>query len=105
MIRAWIVVLGLLAPSLAGAHGGLPISESIVERDGQLVVPTKYWGVFLGADGGPWRWICEEAINKRQDRHWILTGDGTYHVNDYAGITSSRDGGCTWIAATGPLAA
>ncbi len=94
----------LLAAGTASAHGGLPISEAIVPRDGLLVVPTKYWGVFLGNETTPWRWICEEAINKKQDRRWTLTGDGTYHVTDYAGVTSSRDGGCTWVGATGELA-
>jgi len=94
-----------LVPVAAHAHGGLPVSLQIVFRDGQLVVPTRYWGVFLGKDGGPWRWICEEAINKDQRRVWALAGSGAYHVTDFAGLTSSRDGGCTWTAATGEIAA
>src|SRR5262249_45990177 len=60
--------------------------------------------------GGPWRWICEEAIgypdkvNTKRDRRWALSSDGTYHVTDNTGIDSSRDGGCTWGAATGEIA-
>ena len=80
----------------ARGHGGLPVSETIEFKGDVLFVPTRYWGVFYGTDGGPWRWICEEAINKRQDRKWALAGDGSFHVTDYYGITSSRDGGCTW---------
>lgn len=98
------LLLTLLLPSLAFAHGGLPISEALIPRGGQLYVPTKYWGVFIGTDGGPWRWICEEAINKKQDRRWALTLDGTFHVTNSAGVTSSRDGGCTWLDSTSDLA-
>ena len=98
----------LLPPSLVSAHGGLPVSEVIVRRGDRLLVPTLYWGVFFGQDpaagGGPWRWICEEAINMQQARKWALGAGGTYHVTDYSGITSSRDGGCTWVAATGEIA-
>jgi hypothetical protein len=77
-----------------------------------LVIPTQYWGLFLGPEGGPFRWICEEAINPKQSRQWAMATEGsagagvptTYHVTDYHGITSSRDGGCTWISSTGELA-
>ena len=109
-MRRLLPLLGLLAlpfafrPSTARAHGGLPISETIIFQGDTLVVPTQFWGAFLGKDGGPWRWICEEAINKLQSRRWALGGDGTYHVTDYAGVTSSRDGGCTWVASTGEIA-
>ncbi len=94
----------LLLPSTVLGHGGPPMSEQIVMRGAQLVVPTYFWGVFLGTDGGPWRWICEEVINQDQARLWAMAGDGTYHVTDYQGVTSSRDGGCTWVAATGEIA-
>src|SRR5579883_1037531 len=93
-----------LVPSLARAHGAPPVSEQIVLRGAELLVPTHYWGVFFGTETTPWRWICEEAINKDQSRAWALTLDGTYHVTDYAGLTSSRDGGCTWIESTGDIA-
>jgi hypothetical protein len=102
--QLYLALLLGLAPSVAFAHGGLPLSETIIYRDGQLVVPTYFWGVFFGTDGGPWRWICEEAINTKRDRRWALSGDGTYHVTDNKGVQSSRDGGCTWVAATGELA-
>jgi len=98
----WLI---LLVPLMAQAHGGLPISETIVPRQGMLVVPTKYWGVFLGNESTPFTWICEEAINKDQGRAWALTLDGTYHVTDYAGVTTSTDGGCTWRSAGGEIAA
>lgn len=103
-----LLALSSLVPALALAHGGLPVSQTIMRRGDQVLVPTLYWGVFFGRDpadgGGPWRWICEEAINQNQARKWALTSNGTYHVTDFGGITSSRDGGCTWIASTGEIA-
>lgn len=99
-----LLLLAALWAQPAFGHGAPPVSQFIVKRGPQLLVPTLYWGVFLGSDGGPWRWICEDAINKDQQRRWALCGNGTYHVTDYAGITSSRDGGCTWVAATGEIA-
>jgi hypothetical protein len=104
-MRRAILLCALVLPAAAAAHGGLPVSETILPQGEVLLVPTLYWGVFFGQDGGPWRWICEEAINRRQDRAWAFTGDGTYHVTDFAGITSSSDGGCTWVSATGEIAA
>lgn len=99
------LALGLaLLPAAARAHGGLPIAQQIGFAGDTLIVPTRFWGVFLGTDGGPWRWICEEAINQRKDRRWAWSRDGTYHVTDSLGITSSRDAGCTWLAATGDIA-
>jgi hypothetical protein len=99
------LIVGLLLPSLATAHGGLPISRQILFRGSQLVVPTQFWGVFIGSNDGEWRWICEEAINTYQKRVFALGGDGTFYATDDRGVTVSRDGGCTWVSSTGELAA
>jgi MYXO-CTERM domain-containing protein len=99
-MRSRLAVLLLLVPGAAGAHGVPPVSERILFVGDQMLVPTRGWGVFVGSDGGDWRWICDEAINRDPDRVWARSADGTFHVTDYLGVTSSRDGGCTWVAAT-----
>lgn len=84
------------------AHGGLPISQSIMWRGSTMVVPTPYWGLFLGTDGGPWNWICDEAINANQLRLISMASDGmTFYATDSKGLTLSSDGGCDWKAAGG----
>lgn len=87
-------------PSLCHGHGSLPVSQQILWRDQTMMVPTPYWGVFLGSDGGPWRWICEEAINMDQQRRFALGKDGTLYATDRNGITVSRDNGCSWANVT-----
>lgn len=93
------------APRDADAHGGLPVAQSILVRSGEMLVPTPYWGIFLGRDGGDWRWICDEAINLNQQRRLALAADGqTLYATDRSGLTVSPDSGCSWNAVTGPLA-
>src|SRR5262245_52971036 len=102
-MRRLLAFLLLLFPSLTHAHGGLPIPQQLMFEDDTLILPTQYWGLFLGTDGGQWRWICEEAINQRQSRLWAYAKSGAFHVTDYAGITSSTDRGCTWVQSTGEI--
>lgn len=91
----------LALPSATHGHGSLPIAQQILWRDQTMLVPTPYWGLFVGTDGGPFRWICEEAINpNQQGRRFALGKDGTLYATDRTGITVSRDGGCTWGAIT-----
>ncbi len=97
-------VLAALAPTPADAHGGLPIARELVWRGDVVYVPTRYWGVFFGRVGGPFKWICEEAINSYQQRLLTLTGDGTFYSTDRVGLTVSRDDGCTWEPVTGAIA-
>ena len=59
---------------------------------------NAYWGLFVGTDGGPWHWICEEAMNTYQQRRFALGKDGTLYATDRVGLTVSRDEGCTWTA-------
>lgn len=91
-------------PSKARGHGSLPVAQQIMWRDQTMLVPTPYWGLFLGTDGGTFRWICEEAINLNQaGRRFALGKDGTLYATDRMGVTVSRDGGCSWGAATGGI--
>lgn len=105
--RAWVVrsivaaVLGLwLGAGVSWGHGSLPISQQIMWQGDNMLVPAAYWGLFIGTDGGPWRWICEESINANQSRQMALVSDGTLYATDRTGVTVSRDGGCTWEPAT-----
>ncbi len=67
-------------------------------RGDTMLVPTSYWGIFVGTVNGPWSWICDEAINSNQGRLTTLGSDGTLYASDTLGLVVSSDGGCTWTA-------
>ncbi len=91
-----------LRPAPVLAHGGLPVSEDILWQGNTLYVPTQYWGIFVGTDGGEWRWICDEAINQYKLRQMRQGGDGTFYATDLSGLTLSKDNGCTWVEVAAP---
>jgi hypothetical protein len=105
-LKPALVVALLLAPTLALAHGGLPISQRILrQHDGDVMyVPVVYWGLWVGRPHGPWTWICEEVINDYRFRRFALSTDGTFYATDKQGITRSLDHGCSWTAAPGAIA-
>ncbi len=86
----------------AWGHGSLPISEQILWRGDTMLVPTAYWGIFVGGVNGPWSWICDEAINSNQGRLTTLGTDGTLYASDTLGLVVSSDGGCSWAGVTDP---
>src|SRR4051812_12127328 len=94
----------LLVAAAASAHNGLPVTRQILFDGDRLIIPTSGEGVYVGPEGGPFKWICEEAINSQIYRRWARAGSGTLHVTDVTGITTSRDGGCNWVHATGEIA-
>ena len=94
----------LAFPGVSSGHGSLPISQEIMWRGDTMLVPAAYWGLFIGTDGGPWQWICEEAINANQSRQMAFISDGTLYATDRQGVTVSRDSGCTWAASTSAIA-
>ncbi len=103
-MRPALALLAILGSAgLAHAHGGLPVSQRILRQgDGsKLYVPVVYWGVWVGGDGTPWKWICEEEINTNRNRHVALSTDGTFYATDVRGLTVSTDKGCTWKAFAG----
>jgi hypothetical protein len=110
---ALIALVVLVAGGRAGrSHTGLPVAEAILARDGKLIVATSLWGLFVdqtGDGGGPFRWICDEAIDPAgttivDGRAWASSSAGTLLVGTVRGLRLSRDGGCTWEAAPGALA-
>lgn len=99
-IGAW---LELFLPIEARGHGSLPIAQEIMWQGDTMMVSAAYWGLFVGTDGGRWRWICEEAINANQSRQMAVISDGTIYATDRTGLSVSRDGGCTFMAITSAL--
>jgi len=104
LARALVAALVLLVggAGAARAHGGLPVSAGVMRAgDGTLYVPVVYWGLWVGAPGQPWDWICEEVVNPYRARQFALSTDGTFYVTDARGLERSRDHGCTWTAVAG----
>ena len=99
VFAAWFSVV-----ATAWGHGGIPAPQQILWRGESMLVPTPYWGLFVGAPSGEWRWICDEAINSYQQHSFAVGGDGTLYATDRMGMQVSRDAGCSWDSITGPLA-
>lgn len=93
-----------VAAGAAQAHGGIPAPQQILWRGDSMLVPTPYWGLFVGKPGGGWHWICDEAINAYQQHTFAVSGSGTLYATDRMGMQVSRDAGCSWESITGPLA-
>lgn len=98
-----LVLLCALQPRLGHGHGGVPAPQQILWRGDSMLVPTPYWGLFVGSPAGEWRWICDEAINAYQQHTFAVGADGTLYATDRSGMQVSRDGGCSWDSITGPL--
>ena len=96
----------LLGATRASAHGGLPISQGRIRSPAttKSYVPVAFWGLWIGEEGKPWTWICEEVINTQRTRRYSLSTDGTFYVTDSVGMERSLDHGCTWTKVTGEIA-
>ncbi len=99
-----LLFLGAGWPQPARGHGGVPAPQQILWRGQDMLVPTPYWGLFVGRPAGQWHWICDEAINSYQQHLFAAGSDGTLYATDRSGMQVSRDGGCSWDSITGPLA-
>jgi hypothetical protein len=64
-------------------------------------VNVVYWGMWVGKDNGPWRLMCEEAINGNRLRRVVLSRSGTFYATDTQGVSVSTNGGCTWVTRQG----
>ena len=99
-------LLALAVPRPAAGHGGaLPLAQQILVRSGEMLVSTPQWGLFIGREGGEWRWVCDEVISQSMSPVLALASDGqTLYATDVTGLTVSTDGGCSWGPATGAIA-
>ena len=106
MRRALVATFVLGLSSLARAHGGLPVSQHILRKNGgdQMFVPVVFWGLWVSQPDGRWKWICEEEINQNRYRKFALSTDGAFYTTDVKGLTLSTDNGCTWTPASGDIA-
>ncbi len=101
--------LALQAPP-AGANGRLPGATelTIAGNDAQRLVIRATFGFVQSFDGGSsWQWICENAIqvSGEADPPFTVTADATLVLLPPAGgALVSRDKGCSWNAASAPLA-
>jgi photosystem II stability/assembly factor-like uncharacterized protein len=107
------VVAGLLCLSstLALANGRLPGATGLAihPSDARQLLLGLTYGLALTRDGGAsWTWMCEEQIEGNGgdvDPSIVMTSDGTLVVLSLTngGVLFSRNDGCTFERATGPL--
>lgn len=111
LAAALIAALSCFATAAAHANGRLPAATGLAihpTHSGELLLGLTY-GLALTRDGGAsWTWVCEQQIEGNGgdvDPAIVMTGDGTLVVLSLTngGVLVSRDNGCTFERATGPL--
>jgi len=90
----------------AFANGRYPLANQLVvdPQNSAHMVARATFGILDTADGGKsWSWICEDAIGYfgAEDPPIAIFADGSTVVASSKSLTVSRDGGCTWVRATG----
>ena len=106
-------VAGLLclATTAAHANGRLPGATGLAihPTDEQQLLLGLTYGLALSRDGGAsWTWMCEQQIEGNGgdvDPSIVVTSDGTLVVLSLTngGVLVSRDDGCSFERAMGPL--
>lgn len=94
-------LLGLLPSPPARANGRFPRADQLVQVPGR---PEALWlratfGLLFSSNAGQsWDWVCERAIGftGQEDPALGVLPDGTVFAGIGAGLSSSRDGGCSW---------
>lgn len=102
------LALVVAAPVAARANGRFPatMSVSFQEGDDQKIFVGSTFGLLMSPDdGATWRWVCEQAIGYEGvfDPVFAVSRTGTIFATSYDGLSISRDGGCTFSFAGGPL--
>ena len=100
-----------LATTAAHANGRLPGATGLAihPTDEQQLLLGLSYGLALSRDGGAsWTWMCEQQIEGNGgdvDPSIVVTGDGTLVVLSLTngGVLVSRDDGCSFERAMGPL--
>ncbi len=98
----------LLAAPAALANGRFPNAGQVVVDPSDkthLVVRATYGIVDSHDNGESWRWVCESAVGYGgfEDPMMGITKDGTILAGIFEGLAISRDSGCQWDFAGGPL--
>lgn len=106
-----VAALLCLAPTATHANGRVPGATGLAinpSDERQLLLGLTF-GLALSRDGGAsWTWICEEQIEgngSNVDPSIAMTSDGTLVVISLTngGVLVSRDDGCSFERAAGPL--
>ncbi|MDD9932177.1 MAG: hypothetical protein OXT09_01160 [Myxococcales bacterium] len=106
-----LAALVCLATATAHANGRMPGATGLAihPRDGAQLLLGLTFGLALSRDGGAsWAWMCEQQIEgngSNVDPSIVMTGDGTLVVVSLTngGVLVSRDDGCSFERAMGPL--
>jgi hypothetical protein len=101
-------LLAVAVPGVADANGRFPTALQLATRPGhkETLGLRATFGVLYSTDEGKnWDWICESAMGygMRSDYLLAMTEKGSLMVAALEGLAMSRDGGCNWSFAGGPL--
>jgi hypothetical protein len=108
---SFVAGLSCLTTTAAHANGRLPGATGLAIHptdERQLLLGLSY-GLALTRDGAAsWTWMCEQQIEGNGsdvDPSIVMTGDGTLVVLSLTngGVLVSRDDGCSFERAMGPL--
>jgi hypothetical protein len=103
--------LSCIVTAAASANGRLRVATGLAihpSDERQLLLGLTY-GLALSRDrGASWTWMCEQQIEGNGgdvDPSIVMTGDGTLVVLSLTngGVLVSRDDGCSFDRATGPV--
>jgi MYXO-CTERM domain-containing protein len=113
-LSAWCLLLlawSLALPGSARANGRMPGANELAfdhARPEHLVVRASFGVVETFDRGDHWRWTCEEVVGTSgviADPPLAVVGDGSIVLLPPTGSALvSRDAGCSWQTAVGPLA-
>jgi len=107
---AGILLCAVSASARANGRPPAPISTAIEPAPGPRLMVGTTFGLLVSSDqGASWRWICEQAIYNSTnlgmfDPRYLISPTGTVYAALSSGLSISRDGGCSWQYAGGPLA-
>jgi hypothetical protein len=110
-LAPFVALLLSLATTAAHANGRLPGATrlAIHPNDERQLLLGLTFGLGLSRDGGAsWTWLCEQQIEGNGgvlDPSMVMTSDGSLVVLSLTngGVLVSRDDGCTFERAMGPL--
>jgi hypothetical protein len=104
LARSFLLALVAIAGTVR-ANGAFPDSQSIIlppDQPHRIMLSTNFGVIISDDDGATWHWICEQAVGPQANRYQMgpAPNDWLLAVNA-AGMSTSRDGACTWSKATG----